>query len=666
MKAEEAQKVLTRLRETLRHHDDRYYVLNQPEVSDAEYDRLMRELTALEERFPDLRTEDSPSQRVGGRPVEGFSTVRHRVPMLSLSNTYTPEELWEWDRRVVKGLEGEAFDLAAELKIDGVGIALTYEQGRLVQGATRGDGLRGEDVTINVKTIRSIPLRLSDTPPSLLEVRGEVYLPLEAFHHWNKGAEARGEETFANPRNAAAGSLRQKDPQMTARRPLGFFAHSYGRVEGNIFKTHWEFLQACQRFGLPIPPHAKRCRDMQEVIAYCQTWEAKRTTLPFEVDGIVVKVNHLRQQARLGMTHKSPRWAIAYKFAAHQATTQVMDIEVSVGRTGTITPVAKLSPVECGGVTIASATLHNFDELGRLDVRIGDWVVLQRAGDVIPQVVKVIESKRTGRERRLKVPTRCPACSGPILKEKDTEVAYRCVDPKCPAQRVRRLLHFTSREAMDIEGVGEAAAEQLVAKHLVEDVADLYQLRREDLLTLDLFKDKKADNLLAAIAKSRERPFAHVISGLGIRHAGAKSAHVLAEHFSSLEHLAQATEQQLAAIPEVGNVMAHAVATFFRTPGTRRLLEKFAMLDLRWKPSTQPSGPQPLAGKTVVFTGELQRLARSEASQRVRELGGHIARTVSRHTSFVVAGDHPGSKHEKAQALGVTILTEQEFFAMLS
>ncbi len=648
------------LREQIRRHDYRYYVLNQPELADAEYDELLRKVRDLESACPQVVTPDSPTQRGGGTPDEAFHPVRHRVPMLSLDNTYDTEELLAWDKRVRKGLNGASSTYTAELKIDGVGMALSYERGRLVRAATRGDGQTGEDVSANARTIRAIPLRLRGQAPRVLEVRGEVYMALKDFAAYNLDASRKGGETFANPRNAAAGSLRQKDPRVTVARPLRFFVHSFGVVEGARFQTHWEFLQTCQGLGLPIAEHTVRCDSFREVVAHCTKWQAQRDRLAYEVDGMVIKVNELVLQTQLGMTLKSPRWAIAYKFPAHQATTQVVHVLASVGRTGTITPVAKLTPVSCGGVTISNATLHNYDEVARLGVKVGDWVVIQRAGEVIPQVLKVIESRRTGSEKAVKVPTVCPECGGAIAKEKEAEVAYRCVNPLCPAQLVRRLIHFASREAMDIEGLGDVVAEQLVSRKLVRTVADIYRLTKDQLLPLELFGDKKAENLLAAIAASKRRGLARVLFGLGVRHVGEKAARVLADAFRSLDRVSAATEEQLCGIHEIGPVMAEALVQFTRQPATKALVKQLEALGVKLTEEAR-KGPQPLAGLSIVLTGELEGFARTEAEARIRQWGGQVASSVSRRTDYVVVGANPGSKYQQAKTLGVRILDEAQF-----
>lgn len=661
----QVRKQLEALREQIRHHEYRYYALDRPEISDAEYDALVRALQELERRHPQLVTPDSTTQRVGGAPVAGFRQVTHRVPMLSLGNAFTPEELEAWHQRVTKGLKDTPHSYTAELKIDGVGIALTYVKGVLTQAATRGDGATGEDVTANAKTIRSIPLRLRPdgrrpSGPALLEVRGEVYMTLADFKAYNDQAGRSEGELFANPRNAAAGSLRQKDPRITASRPLRFFVHSYGAVEGMTFKTHWEFLNTCKRLGLPVTEQAKRCKSFAEVAASCARLEEQREQLAYEVDGLVIKLNELALQRRLGFTHTSPRWAIAYKFAAHEATTQILDVLPSVGRTGTITPVAKLQPVACGGVTISNASLHNYDEIERLGVRIGDWVVIRRAGEVIPQVIKVIESKRAGTEQPIRIPTHCPECRGPVAKEQEDEVAYRCLNPACRIQLVRRLIHFASREAMDIEGLGEAVAEQVVERALVRDVSDIYRLAQAHLLDLELFGPKRAENLLAAIQMSKSRGLSRVLYGLGVRHVGAKAAGVLAEEFHTMQRLAEADQERLQQIPEVGPVMAEAIAAALRQPSMKRVIERLKESGVKLTEDVV-AGPKPFAGMTIVLTGELSGFTRAQAAQLIHQLGGQAGSSVSRQTDYVVVGEHPGSKYTQAKALGVKILDEAQF-----
>jgi DNA ligase (NAD+) len=654
---------IERLRSTIRHHDHRYYVLSQPEISDAEYDRLLRELQTLEAQAPELVTPDSPTQRVGGSAAQTFRPVRHAAPMLSLDNALNEEELAAWHQRVVKGAGSRQPTYTAELKIDGVSLALTYEQGALVRAATRGDGTTGEDVTANAKTIRAIPLRLRGSVPAKLEVRGEVYMSIKDFERHNAQAKQQEAELFANPRNAAAGSLRQKDPRVTAKRPLRFFAHSHGMVLGMTFDTHWDYLDACKAWGLAVPAHTSRCRTFDEVRARVEEMEALREQLDYEADGVVIKVNELVIQQRLGMTTRSPRWAIAYKFAAQQATTQVVDILPSVGRTGAVTPVASLKPVSCAGVTISSATLHNYDEIERLGVRIGDWVVIQRAGDVIPQVIKVIESRRSGKERAVKPPTACPVCHGTVAKGDAEEVAYRCINRSCPAQLERSVLHFGSRDAMDIEGLGDSAVEQLVGRKLIRSVADVYALKHGQLVELDLFAEKKAQKLLDAIEASKQRGLSRLLHGLGIRHVGEAAARDLAEEFGSLQDLMRADPARLQEVPGIGEVVAEAISEFFQEPRNRELIEKLVKAGVRMTEQAD-KGPRILGNMTFVFTGELRELTRSQAEAIVRRLGGKAASSVSRSTNYVVAGASTGSKFSQAKKLGVRIIDEEEFLRL--
>ena len=653
---------INRLRALIRQHDHAYYTLSHPTITDAEYDQLLRELRSLEAHAPHLVTPDSPTQRVGGLSDRAFQSVRHAMPMLSLDNAFSEEEVLAWHERVSKWLDGAQSTYTVELKIDGVGLALTYEQGQLIQAATRGDGTMGEDVSANAKTIRSIPLKLQGRAPRRLEVRGEVYMTRDDFERYNARALREGVETFVNPRNAAAGSLRQKDPQVTARRPLRFFTHSYGRVDGMRFATHWEFLQACKALSLPVTEHATLCNAFEVVREQCRRLEQLRSRLAYDVDGLVIKVNELALQQRLGMTHRSPRWAIAYKFPAHHATTQVLEVIHSVGRTGTITPVAKLRPVSCGGVTISNATLHNYDEIARLGLKIGDAVVIQRAGEVIPQVVRVIETQRTGQERAITPPTTCPECGGAITNE-EAEVAYRCLNPSCPAQLVRAVLHFGSREAMDIEGLGEAVVEQLVERALIHNVPDLYRLSEEVLVQLELFASTKARNLLEAIRASKTRGLARLLYGLGIRHVGEKAALDLAHQFGSMERLVQADETHVQAVPGIGPVVARSLTQFLHQSQTKALLRRLDAVGVRMT-ETVLRGPHPLANLTFVFTGGLPHLARPEAEAVVKRLGGHTTSSVSRQTNYVVAGRAPGLKLQRAKQLGVMVLDEAQFLAL--
>jgi DNA ligase (NAD+) len=662
-----AKKQIDTLREQIAHHDYRYYVLAQPEVSDTEYDKMYKQLESLEKQFPDLIIKDSPTQRVGGELVGGFQPVRHRTPMLSLDNTYNENEVLEWDDRLEKALGLQEFDYIVEPKIDGVSASLTYENGRFVRGATRGDGETGEDITANLRTLRSIPLKLRAPFPRILEVRGEVYMDKKDFAKLNATLDKHAGETFANARNAAAGSLRQKNPAITATRPLRFVAHSYGVAEPNPWKTHREFLKGCAQMGVPTQSTAQWCETIMVCMRHCRRLEKERGDVPYEIDGAVIKVNSFALREKVGITAKSPRWAVAYKFEAQQATTQVLDIFASVGRTGTITPVAKLKPVSCGGVTISNASLFNFDEVKRLGILIGDWVMIERAGDVIPHVVKVIEDRRVKKDtKEFKVPSVCPDCGGPIEKEKEIEVAYRCTNLQCPAQLMRGVIHFASRNAMDIEGLGEVAVKGLVDKRLLKDVADIYGLTRKELLQLELFADKRAENVITEIEKSKTRPLSRVLYGLGIRHVGEKAAWVLAQKYQTMDAIMSASEADLQSIHEVGPVMAQAIVQHFKLPSAQTVIRKLKRAGLTMKEEVKKrTGPQPFQGKTVVFTGEMEKYSRPEAERLVREYGGNATGSVSKATDYVVAGKEPGTKFTKAQKLGVKILSEKEFLKLI-
>lgn len=575
---------------------------------------------------------------------------------------------WTSKKRISQRKEVITSEYVVEPKIDGVSAALTYENGILTIGATRGDGETGEEITANIKTVRSIPLSLisiSKIPiPRRLEIRGEVYIEKKDFNRLNEEISLKSETIFANPRNAAAGSLRQKDPRVTTSRPLKFFAHSYGEVTGEKINSHWEYLQKLKEYGIKAIEQAKLCKNIDEVINYCKEWEEKRDNLAYEIDGMVIKINSLQQQEILGSTLKSPRWAIAYKFPARQATTKIINIIVQVGRTGIITPVAEFEPVECAGVTISHSTLHNFDEIKRLAVKIGDTVIIERAGEVIPKIVKVIVSKRTGKEKEFKVPSHCPVCNGPIVKEKE-EVAYRCINPSCPAQLARGLIHFGSRKALDIEGLGESAVEQLVEKKIISDFADIYFLKKEDFLKLDLFANKKTENLLMTIEKSKNHPLGRLLYAIGIRNVGEKAAQVLAERFETMDNLMKAEIADLTFIYEIGPVMAESVVRFFQQEGTRKLIEKLKKAGVRMEEEKKKIGSRPLLGKTFVFTGELKSFTRSEAETKVKELGGNPTSSVSKKTDFVVIGENPGSKYTKARELGLKILSEEEFINLV-
>ncbi|HAX61664.1 MAG TPA: DNA ligase (NAD(+)) LigA [Elusimicrobia bacterium] len=661
---------IEKLKKEIRHHDHLYYVLSQPEISDTEYDNLMKHLQKLEEKNPQFITDDSPTQRVSGNAVKDFKTVKHSTPMLSLDNTYSSDEIIEWDKRVKKIIANENYEYVIEPKIDGISCALTYKNGMLVQGATRGDGDNGEDITLNIKTIKSIPLKLLPTSdfrlPTPLEVRGEVYIDKTDFQKLNEEISKNGEQPFANPRNAAAGSLRQKNPKITAERKLKFIVHSYGTIPGTEkFETHFEFLNLCEKIGLPTTlKNIHLTKKIEEVVKLCRKREFDRENMPFEIDGLVIKINSLEQQKKLGFTMKSPRWAIAYKFPAKQATTKIKNIVVQVGRTGILTPVAELEPVALGGVTISRATLHNFDEIERLGVRIGDTVLIERAGEVIPKIIKVIETKRTGKEKKISQPAECSVCGQPIVKEKEGDVAWRCINPSCPAHLENGLVHFAKREAMDIEGLGEAAVVQLISKKMISDFADIYYLKKDDLLKLELFKEKKAQNLLDAIEKSKTRPLSRLLFGLGIRNVGEKAAIVLAEKFLTLDDLMKSTVEDLQKIYEIGPVVAETVVKFFALPETKKLVEKLKKAGVNTKEEIK-TGPKILEGKTFVFTGELKNFSRNDAESKVRELGGNASSSVSQKTDFVVAGDNPGSKYKKAQKLSVKIISENDFLKMI-
>jgi DNA ligase (NAD+) len=675
---------IEKFKKTIRRHDYRYYVLGQPEISDKEYDDLMKELKRLEDKYPEFKSDDSPVVRVSGGILEGFKTVKHRQKMLSLDNTYSFEELKDWDERIHKGLGQEKIEYVVELKIDGVSANITYQNGKLSIAATRGDGETGEDVTQNIKTIRAIPLiLLGEAIPDFIEVRGEVYMEREDFEILNKERKKSGELLFANPRNATSGSLKLLDRSIAVKRRLNFFTHSLGEysrhailIDGGIppshkkylagkgvsIKSQWEFFRRLKEWGLRSNPHSKLCQSLDEAMDYCKAWQDKREKLTYDIDGIVIKVNSIGQEKKLGFTMKSPRWAVAYKFPARQATTEVLDIKVNVGRTGVITPTAELAPVECAGVIIRHATLHNFDEIKRLNIKKGDRVLIERAGEVIPKVVKVVKSLG---KVPLSVPGNCPACRGKVVKEKEEDVAYRCINPSCPAQLQRGLIHFSSRQAMDVEGMGEAVVEQLVKKGMAKDFADIYFLKKEGLLKLELFADKKAENLLAAIEKSKRQHLTRLIYALGIRHVGEKAAFVLAQKFKTLDNLMQAKKQDLDSIYEVGAVMSGSVETFFKQEQTKRLIKKLRDAGLNFKEEIVKVRKSSFWGKTVIFTGELKDFSRSQAERLVRELGGSASSSISKNTDFVVAGENPGSKYDKAKKLGIKIISEEEFSRLI-
>lgn len=663
MTREEARLEIEKLREELEHHNYRYYVLDNPQISDAQYDKLMGKLLALEEKFPELVTPDSPSQRVGGAPLKEFGTVRHRAPMLSLSNAFGAAELMDFDRRVRSGLGGEPVEYVVELKIDGLAISLSYENGLFKRGATRGDGETGEDITGNLKTIRSIPLRLKKNVPAL-DVRGEAFMPKKEFVRLNEEKELAGEPPFANPRNAAAGSLRQLDPRITARRSLNAFLYAIGYLEGLEAGTHREALELLKELGFNVNPHVEVFTSMEEVISYIEGWAEKRHGLPYDTDGMVIKVNSLRQQELLGFTAKSPRWAIAYKFPAEQATTVVKDIIVRVGRTGVITPTAVLEPVSLAGSTVGRATLHNQDIIDEKDIRIGDTVVIHKAGDVIPEVVEVLKEKRSGKERTYRIPDRCPECESQVVRLTG-EVALRCTNASCPARSREGIIHFASRDAMNIEGLGPAVVAQLLAAGLIKDAADLYYLKPEDLVRLERMGEKSAQNLRNALEKSKGNSLAQLIFALGIRHVGSRAAKLLARHFGAMEKLMAAGQEELQNIPEIGPKMAESIVQFFRQEENRELVERLRQAGVDPQETAETPGDLPFAGLTFVLTGTLTRFTRKEAEELIEKLGGKTSGSVSKKTSYLVVGEDAGSKYDKAVQLNIPILDEEQFLALV-
>jgi DNA ligase (NAD+) len=666
MISEDIKKRVEKLRRDINYHNYRYYVLNQPVISDAEYDALFRELEELEKAHPELYDLNSPTQRVGAKPVEKFNTVPHSIPMLSLANALKEEEVFEFDLRLKRMLATtEDIEYVVEPKLDGLAIELIYEKGRLTIGSTRGDGLVGEDVTQNIKTIRSIPLVLIEDelpPPEKIAVRGEVIIHLKDFERLNRKREKSGEVTFANPRNAAAGSLRQLDPKVTASRPLDAFLYALGEVVGGQFNNQWELLNTLPKWGLKTQPYSRLCRDIEEAVEFHQEMEGRRDKLTYDIDGVVIKVNNFKLQERLGTISRSPRWAIAYKFAPRQMTSQVLDIIANVGRTGAITPVAILQPVAISGVTVSRASLHNEDEVKRKDVRIGDTVVVQRAGDVIPEVVKVIKEKRTGREGKFQFPEGCPVCGARVIRLPG-EAIHRCINMSCPAKLKGGIEHFASKLAMDIDGLGEKVVELLVNKGLVKDFADLYYLKKEQLSPLERMGDKSADNLVTAIEKSKKKPLDRLVYALGIRHVGEHLARVLARRFESIDRLRKATYEGLIEIPEVGPKIAESIVDFFSEQKNLDVIERLrhAGVKMAEERRVEPVKESPLSGKTVVFTGTLKLFSRDEAERKVEELGGRAASSVSKKTDLVVVGETPGSKYEKARELGVKTISEQEF-----
>ncbi len=655
---------IEKLREEIRRHEHLYYVLDAPKISDAEFDRLMQELKQVEAAHPELITPDSPSQRVGGKPREGFVKVAHSRPMLSLDNAFSEEELRNWDRRVRELAGNGKIEYVCELKLDGMSLALTYEKGKLLRGVTRGDGSVGEDVTSNVRTMRSVPLSVSAEPlkkagvPQDFEVRGEVIMPLAAFERMNEDREAQGLPKFANPRNAAAGTIRVLEPNIVAQRRLDFFAY-FLLVDGKYFPEHHaDALKALHDIGFKVNAQHVLARNVDEVLAFIAKGEQMREKLPYEIDGMVIKVNSMRLQDRLGFTGKAPRWAIAYKYAARSGVTQVEGILVQVGRTGKLTPVAALKPVAIGGTTVSRATLHNQDEIERLGVKIGDWVMVERGGDVIPKVVKVIDDKAHPRgHKSFHMPERCPECGGHVVRV-EGEADHRCVNANCPAKLRETILHFTARSVMNIEGMGEVLVNQLADSGLVKDVADIYELTKDKLLTLERIGDKSAENLLGEIAQSRKLPLERVIYGLGIRFVGERTAEFLAEHFGSLDALMNASQEELQEVDEVGPRIAASIHEFFAEPRNRKLVERLRKY-LIFTGKKRERGTA-LAGKTFVITGTLANYSRDAAKKLIEDAGGKVSGAVSKKTDYVVAGDDPGSKLDRAKELGVKVIGEEE------
>ncbi|TCP24113.1 DNA ligase (NAD+) [Scopulibacillus darangshiensis] len=653
------------LRELLNQYSYEYHVLDKPSVPDAEYDRLLQELIQLEESHPELVTADSPTQRVGAEPLKGFRKVDHRIPMLSLANAFNEQDLRDFDRRV-RQTAGDAVTYVCELKIDGLAVSLSYEDGRFVLGATRGDGTTGEDITSNLKTVRSIPLKLKETVD--LEVRGEAFMPKRSFEALNKVREAKVEEPFANPRNAAAGSLRQLNPKIAAERNLDIFLYGVGELAGDTIESHSDALDKIQALGLKTNPEWRACGSIDDVIAYIENWTEKRPDLSYEIDGIVIKVDGLSQQEKLGFTAKSPRWAIAYKFPAEEVVTTLEGIEVSIGRTGVITPTAMLTPVSVAGTTVKRASLHNEDLIRDKDLRIGDSVVIKKAGDIIPEVVNVLTERRTGDEEPFHMPTHCPECDSELIRI-EGEVALRCINPKCPAQIREGLIHFVSRNAMNIDGLGEKVITQLFQNKLIEDVADLYTLKHDDLIQMERMGEKSVNNLLEAIDVSKQNSLERLLFGLGIRYVGSKAAKTLAQAFKTMDELTQASEEDLLAVSEIGDKMADSIHTYFQNQEVLELIEELKEYGLNMAylgpVPTEGAADSPFKDKTVVLTGKMEKLARDEAKEEIERLGGKVTGSVSKKTDIVVAGEDAGSKLEKAQKLGIEIWDEGRFIDAL-
>ena len=656
------------LRREINQHNHRYYVLDDPIVSDTDYDRLMQELRRLEQEYPELVNPQSPTQRVGGEPASAFAQVQHRQPMLSLANAFELEGLQAWYRRAKNLLDDADFDLVCELKIDGLAVSLAYQDGVLVQGATRGDGQVGEEVTQNLRTIRSVPIALLGQPPAYLEVRGEVYFPIEEFRRLNQQREERGEPLYANPRNTGAGSVRQLDPRITASRNLQIWVYSLGDT-GNHPRpeTHWETLQWLQELGFRVNPNNRLCHTLEAAYDYYQTWLERRHDLPYEVDGVVIKVSSFAYQESMGVAGREPRWSIAFKFPAEQAVTRLLDIRINVGRTGSLNPYAILEPVVVSGATVRQASLHNEEDIHRKDVRIGDWVTIERAGDVIPHVVGPVSSRRTGDERVFEMPANCPVCGTQVVKPED-EAMHRCPNASCPVQFFELLKHFVSKGAMDIDGLGEQWCRILIDRGLVRDVADLYYLERDQLLELERMGEKLADKIMGNIQASKERPLPRLLFGLGILHVGAEVAQLLAQNHSGLAELALASQEDLTQIPGVGPKIAESVAAYFQVSHNQQVIRRLEGAGVKLSHEIQISDPEdlPYHDLTFVVTGTLSSLTRREAESRIKKLGGSVTSSVTRKTAYLVAGESPGSKLDAAQRLGTTVLDEAAFLELLA
>ncbi|MET3697678.1 DNA ligase (NAD+) [Bacillus oleivorans] len=666
MEQVQAEKRVKELQDLLNQYNYEYHVLDKPSVPDSEYDRLLKELIQLEEKYPHLKTPDSPTGRVGGNVLDAFEKVQHRTPMLSLGNAFNEADLRDFDRKVRQAV-GDRYQYVCELKIDGLAVSLRYEDGQFVQGATRGDGTIGEDITANLRTIKSIPLKL--TEPVSLEVRGEAYMPKRSFHALNEIKEVNGEEPFANPRNAAAGSLRQLDPKIAASRNLDVFLYAIGDIGTTGVESHSEGLELLEKLGFKTNKERRVCPTIDDVLEYVNSWVEKRASLPYEIDGIVIKVDSLQQQEELGTTAKSPRWAIAYKFPAEEVVTKLTGIELTVGRTGVVTPTAILEPVKVAGTTVKRASLHNEDLIREKDIKIGDYVVIKKAGDIIPEVVKVLAEKRTGEEQSFSMPKECPECHSELV-HLDGEVAVRCINPKCPAQIREGLIHFVSRDAMNIDGLGEKVITQLFKENLIEDVADIYRLQFDQLVNLERMGEKSAQNLLDAIEKSKENSLEKLLFGLGIRHVGAKAAKILAQEFGTIDHLRLATVEQLRNINEIGEKMADSIHSYFNLEEAIEVIEELKSLGI----NMEYKGPRIraledvdsyFAGKTIVLTGKLLQLSRDEAKEKIELYGGKVTGSVSKKTDLVIAGEDAGSKLTKAEQLGIEVWNEERFLEEL-